>query len=808
MIAARIRAALAGLALAATAGAQEAGGASTGTRESFRLLDMPEPWVVVLVLLPLCALVAWIGYARESISPRARTVLAALRFAALVLLVGVVCRPVFVQRREDVKQAEVLVLVDDSASMRRKDAYAGAGAARDALEDLAGGSPEHKQRLELARAALDRELLPKLQEGRYAARVYRFAEALEPLAATSALAGRGHATHLGDALQQVLAAHRGRHVTDVVVVSDGRSNGGLSPLEAARTASAAGVPVHTLVVGDTRPERNVVVELAEAPQAALEGDEIEISVRVLGRGTQGIDRARVVLEELSPDGDARPLAEEEVALAEAGERAVLFAPPDPGDLARTERRFRVRVPPLVDETLRDDNAVEVSVHIAPEKIRVLYVDGYPRWEYRYLKNLLLRADANLVAQCFLLSATPDFVQESTRGVPALTAVPTGRKQLLDSYDVVILGDVNPYAVSPDPARSEEFLSSLHEFVERGGGLILAAGEYDNPRAYVGTPLEELLPVVVDPTGALAFGGDTRREFRPVIEDPASPHEVVRLHQDPKTNRELWEEPSGLRGFYWYYPVVRAKPGAQTLLRHPTDQNQHGRHPMLVAGYFPAGRTLFLAVDATWTWRYRFGDRYHERFWRNAIRWVALGRLKSGDRRVQIDALRASYNLDERVTLEARVLDEDYRPSEAPRQTARLAGPDGATSEVALNLVPGRAGLFRASFDVERPGLYGASIEVDGQRSASTEFEVVLPSRENADPSPDPALLSSVSSLSGGRALELARVADLAAEFPGNEERREPISSELDDAWDNWATLLLALGLLSAEWILRKRWELI
>jgi len=470
----------------------------------------------------------------------------------------------------------------------------------------------------------------------------------------------------------------------------------------------------------------------------------------------------------------------------------------------------VSVPPVPDETLRDDNAVEIVVHVTPEKIRVLYVDGYPRWEYRYLKNLLLRSDANLESQCFLLSATPDFVQESTRGLPALTAVPTARKQLLDDYDVVILGDVNPYAISPDPARSEEFLSSLHEFVERGGGLILQAGEYDNPRAFVGTPVEELLPVVVDPTGALALGGDTQREFHATLEDPASPHEVVRLTQEPETNRELWEEERGLRGFYWYFPVLRAKPGAQVLLRHPTAQSDYGRHPLLVTGYFPAGRTIFLAVDSTWMWRYRYGDRYHERFWRNAIRWVALGRLKSGDRRVQIDALRASYNLDERVTIEARVLDEDYRPSERPSQTARLAGPGDppAGSELKLNLVPDRPGLYRVSLDVERPGSYSAWIEVGGQRTASAEFEVVLPSRENADPSPDPAILHSIASLSGGKALDLARIGDLDGEFPGHEERREPISSELEDAWDHWGTLLLALALLSAEWILRKRWELI
>jgi uncharacterized membrane protein len=488
---------------------------------------------------------------------------------------------------------------------------------------------------------------------------------------------------------------------------------------------------------------------------------------------------------------------------------VLFAPPEtlldgrPG-----ERRFRVSVRPVQGETLLDDNAVEFSVRITPEKVRVLYVDGYPRWEYRYLKNLLLRSDQNLQVQCYLVSATPDFPQESTDGLPALLEVPTDRRTLLENYDVIILGDVNPYAISLDPARCDEFLASLREFVERGGGVIFQAGEYDNPRAFLRTPLEEVLPVLLDSAGALSFEGDASREFRPTLEDPSAPHEIVRLHPEVDVNRRLWEDEGGLRGFYWFSPVARAKPGAQTLLRHPNDSNPHGRYPLLVTGYFPSGRTMFLAVDSTWMWRYRYGDRYHERFWRNAIRWVALGRLKSGDRRCQLDALRPTYNLDERVTLEARVLDEDFRPSDRPIQQARLTAPDGTTSELVLNLVEGRSGLYRASLEVESPGLYRAWVELDGQRSASTEFEVVLPSRENSDPSPDPEPLRELATLTKGRALELAMISQLASELPGDEERREPISSELEDAWDHWGTLLFALALLSAEWILRKRLELI
>ena len=284
-----------------------------------------------------------------------------------------------------------------------------------------------------------------------------------------------------------------------------------------------------------------------------------------------------------------------------------------------------------------------------------------------------------------------------------------------------------------------------------------------------------------------------------------------MHPDVQVNRELWEDATGLRGYYWYFPVESAKPGTQVLLRHPERSLSGGdqRDPILVTGYYPSGRTLFLASDdMTWRWRFRYVDHYHERFWRNVIRWLALGRLKDGDRRYGLEPLRTAYTLDERVTLEARVLDEDYQASTQAEQTIHLQGPDGPSRELSLGGIDGRPGIFRGTFEADRPGLYRVWIEVDGKRLVTSEFEVVLPSREKADPSPDPKAMAAVARVSGGRAVQVTEMPALLIEFPGDEERREPISSQLEDAWDNWGTLLLALGLLSVEWILRKRYELI
>ena len=762
--------------------------------------------MLVLIVLPLLAAVCVLGYRSEPISTRWKLGLGSLRFGAIALLCLILFRPVIVDREEEVRPAEVILLLDDSASMARVDSYADEET-RAGLSPFANGDLEATTRLELTRNATTRRLIPGLEEKGYKPRLMRFDATAAAMADANSLSGRGRATHLGDSLSAALGSHRGRHVTDVVLISDGRSTGGSPSIDAGRSAAATGIPIHSLLVGDLRPEKNLSVELVEAPPSVLEGDEFPISVRVEGRGLAPGSRAQILLEEITGSDDVRLLAEDLVEPDETGVRVVLIAPPSSIEGAR-ERRLRVSVTPVEDETLLNDNQIQLSVTVTPERIRVLYIDGYPRWEYRYLKNLLLRADAHLEASCYLLSATPDFIQESSKDVAPLTAVPTSRRELLENYDVIILGDVNPYAISPDPARCEEFLESVQAFVEGGGGLLAQAGEYDDPYSFEGTTLEDLLPVTIDGATRLGFSGDTREEQRPTLESPLAPHQIVRLHADVDTNRRLWEDEDGLRGFYWYQPVSRAKPGASVLLRHPSDEGPYGRYPLLTVGYYPSGRTMFLALDSTWMWRYRFGDRYHERFWRNAVRWLALGRLKSGNRRIRLDSLKARWSLEERITVEARVLDEDFRPAEDPAYEAWLKDPDGARTAIRLDKVERREGLYRSSFEVERPGRWSVTLERDGEPPATTEFEVSLPSLETADPSPDPEALAALARLTSGEALHLAELERLLETFPGGEERREPVSTSLEDAWDDWSTLLIALGLLSAEWILRKRVELV
>ncbi len=807
---------LASSALAQTAPIAEPAQAAANTageavQETWRFLEMPAPWIVALFLIPGALAIATLAYWRESVTPRMRWTLIGLRFASFLLLLAVLFRPVLVRQEQSVIDPEVLILLDDSGSMAREDPYIGANDTREAVRALTGVAPEKASRSKIAEALRVRVNEAATANG-YVPREFRFADDLAPIGSGTKLVGRGAATGVGDAIRSALAGHRGRYVTDLVIVSDGRSNTGTVPEEAAATARTAGIQINTVLVGDERTEVNLAVELVDAPEAVLEGDQVEIAARVSARGADA-GTVTLTLEEVSTTGrdDVRLVATQEVPLVESGDRVVLIAGRDSLDYGARERRFRLRVEPLEGERVTDDNVQFVTVRVNREKIRVLYVEGYPRYEYRFLNAELRRMDARIDVQIFLMSATRDFQQDRTKGLPPLESVPTSREELLENYDVVILGDVNPYDVSPDPARGEEFVQSLTEFVERGGGLCVIAGQFDMPRSVAQTEFANLLPVDLDRSGLTALEIDTTIEHGYALEDPALPHEIVRLEEDPEVNRALWSGDRGLRGFYWHYPVRGAKPGSQVLLRHPQETSAGGgdRDPLLVVGYYPAGRTMFLAIEATNRWRYRYGYRYYEAFWRNSLRWLALGRMRSGDRRYELEALRSEYDIAERVTLEARVLDEDFRPSDAASQEIVIADPDGEDVPLVLAGVAGRPGLFRGTFQPERPGRHVAAIDgPDGTSRVRSEFDVVLPSRESADPSPNPESMTRLAEMTGGVAVTIATIDDLAKAFPAGQERREPVSSQLEDAWDRWLTLLLALGILGVEWILRKRAELV
>jgi hypothetical protein len=781
------------------------------SERSFAFQDGPEPWVFFLLILPGVIFLSIFLYRKEKagISTRTRALLIGLRCLLLILLFLFLFRPVLLTSRVVVEKPAAVLLVDDSASMREHDSYTD-GQGLEALASTAGlpskESVASLSRRELVQRVFEsprNSILATLEE-RYDLKMYGFGSGLTPIGGFEDLNADGESTRLGDALAGTVRDYRGSGLSALVLLSDGRSNRGRNPRDAAFLALNQQVPVHTVGVGDPSEPRNVEVTGVNAPTVALVGDEITFKVNLF---SSGYGERPVALLLKSADGRT-VLSTRDFALKESGgeqQEHLYWRPEQEGDYT-----LRVEVPLLPGEQDEKDNVLTHVLRVESARIRVLYVEGYPRWEYRFLKNLLLRAE-NFEVQVFLQSADPDFIQESSGAMPTLTCVPRDRKSLMD-YHVIIFGDVDPAALGASWEESRGILNNIKYFVEAGGGFLMQAGELHSPSSYAETAIADILPVVIgNYEGELmaAEGSSVDEEtsfFRPKLENFLTPHEILLLEKDPVRNRRLWEDPEyGLPGFLWYYPVERGKPGAEILARHPRISNRYGHHVILATTFYPSGRTLFLGVDSTWRWRSPYGDRYMEKFWRGAVRYLAQNKLRRKDYRYELYTDRSLYDLNERIQITARVLDADYRLSSEPMQEMKLMGPGGVVEELTLNQVV--EGEYGRSIVRSEPGVYQLWIGgEDGNvetRHALTSFSVTVPRLESENPILDRQLLGDVARATGGQYLDLHEAGKLLGLLDDEQRIRRLSDPERHDLWSTWWGLLLFVGVFAAEWIIRK-----
>ena len=533
---------------------------------SLHMANMPELWIVVLVLVPAILFVVSALYRREkgNLTSFWRVALASIRVALVLLVLFLLFQPVVETTVYQVRKPTLAVLIDDSASMQRTDRYS-ESKTRKTIAKLAGteeDSVSETSRLDLVKSILTREDGEMLEElaGENDLKIYSFGSEIREIGSEriDELRGRGNSTAIGDAVHAVLRQLRGQPVSAVVVLSDGRSNTGRSVEDAALESQnrPSPVPIYCVGVGDPDEPKDIGIEQVDTPDVILLNDEIVFDVTVRSKGFPG---QRI---EVSVTEDGNTLASAQLVLEGKNreQKVLLYHRPAEAGV----HRYDIRVPVLPDEEYEENNVVTKSVEVIRRHINVLFVDGYPRWEYRYLKEALRRDEESVKMSCLLLSADPDFVQETSRGVAPLARFPRTREELF-KYDVVLFGDVDPNDLAGSPSAVNDILTNLTDFVSEGaGGFGLIAGENDSPRAFKGRTIERLLPVVIgDGTeDEMRYRMDTTRSSRLRLTDLGMADPIMILEPDPEDNRRRWEDEStGLPGFIWYSAVKKAKPAA-------------------------------------------------------------------------------------------------------------------------------------------------------------------------------------------------------------------------------------------------------
>jgi uncharacterized membrane protein len=363
------------------------------------------------------------------------------------------------------------------------------------------------------------------------------------------------------------------------------------------------------------------------------------------------------------------------------------------------------------------------------------------------------------------------------------------------YDVVVLGDVDPRQFT------DAQLQLISDFVsKKGGGFEMVAGPRWSPQAYRNTPIEPVLPVNITHTAEDDSESTITEGFRPVVTAAGAETSIFRFFADAGSNDEFLR--NHLQEIFWYCRGVTAKPGVGIVYaEHPTDVGPDNRKaPILVAGRFGAGRTLFSAIDDSWRWRFYTGESIFNTYWVQQLRYLARGR-KLGQRGVIFSSDEDSYDLGKQVTLRVRVLSADLLREAAEPLIAQIT--DDATGQAVRQVELSRQGIstdvFSGSYTADRSGTFSAKLMQMGNGEAVASYNIETPQLELDDPRVDVAGLSRLAADEpipfdqAGAKLPIV-IRSAARIFPI--EVSQPL-------WNAPLALVFFVVLIVSEWVLRK-----
>lgn len=818
----------------------------------------PPRWGVFLVVMFLGAFVAFV-YRRENktVPWGARLFLGLLRLAALLLMFGIFCEPVYESKVAKHRKNAIVFMVDESLSMAITDRYSQADLAKlraaiahvspgaVAGSDAGSGSSvtrpyvlgESAARIDIVNrllAADGGQLIEQLTQKNHDVEVYAFSQHLLPNVQPGMTVARGAQTRIGDALSALLDQPHDRRISAIVLLSDGQSNADEVPLDkvTARLAELR-IPVFAIGVGSPKKPKDIELLQLRVRDRVLVNDKVNFNTKLVQQGFPPRKVVDLVLEDITAwvktTGDSqrpqlapgqefpitrpgRVLTSHPLALLDPGheqEHALVHVFDRPGVYF-----VRVVARPQPGEETVENNQLITRVDVRDDRLRVLYVEGLPRYEYRALMRWLIR-DPKILAHVMLCSADPEFPQDKSPDAPEMDIWPPTKEQILD-YHVVILGDVDPRQVGTDGTTLDEsrrFLADVAELVEKkGGGLVLISGLH-NPRDYQrGSPLEHALPVryVEDRAHAARTFTEKKTLARTT---GGQDHPIFLLDEDPAENRRIWE--NEYVGAFFGYQRVKPVPGASVLAYHPDeryevregDRTTQKPYPMFVARNFGRGKVFFTATDDTWRWRFLVGDRYFARFWAQVVRYVGSPSLFGDSAHYKLWTERREYEPLDRVTVSLEVLDREFKPVEGETWRVRFRSPSGKEGALFLSAIDDMPGSFQGALTATELGRWELWVERDEKRGILEEarcaFTVRIPNLEARAPSLNEEALKDLAIKTGGAYFAAMDAQQVPPSIKHAQTPRTAQLGESRDAWHDPRVFVAMLVLLCCEWLVRK-----
>lgn len=755
---------------------------------SIGLVNPISGWIYALGILAIGALIL-ISY-RGLTGPRwARLTLGSLRWITIALLFTLLLGPQIEQSRSLIEPDRVLVMLDRSGSMNMPELQAdGRLLTRGELLD---------QSITQSAAVFDQ------LANRSELDLYSFDDRSTPLDTIDAYnqdeIPEFASTALGKSLQAAVNNAGTSPISGIVIFSDGRSTDQPSN-ELIESMLSAGVSVISVPIGSPDPIRDASIRLVDAPAAAFAKDRVPISINA---STAGYKPGDELFVELIDQATGTVLDSSVHVIAESDSSQAINADEMDINLSHTfsesgSTRLQVRISSQNQvgnqsaDLIAENNTQDLEIRIIDEPMRVLYIDGHPRWEYRYLKNHLMR-EQSIDATTMMLASDRRYIEE---GQPLAGPIPDSLDEW-EPFDVVILGDIRP------DLFSEAQLTTLKEHIEtRGCGLLWIAGEGATPSAWNESVLSSLLPSQSGKGDSLSQQSSDQPAVLRLTEESeraglltASDGSIETSVSDPSTGWSI------LRWTHSFAPE-NLKPGVTSLaMSEPLDGS--APESLVTTMRYGAGQVGYVGTDEIWRWRYGRGEDLPERFWIPMIRTLARGTI---DRRAAPAAIMVSptpllASQDARLSLE--LFDSSVIDSLPSSIDARIESLSINTAEtiVALNgSGSDRSGLWSPN----EPGMYSISVSnpLIGAEPITKAVRVLASWAEATNPNTDHESLIELSSQTNGHTIGLNEL-DRLPTLLKNRTRITSLPPETTALWDRPIVLIMLVLLLSIEWIGRR-----
>jgi len=732
-------------------------------------LAFASGWPAWLLVAGIVAITAVLGHyiwrRHASLPVRMRAAVWGLQSAALAVLLLLLWRPSLIVATQTPQQNVVAILADDSRSM--------------AMAESGGSREEHLRKTFDDSGPLFRQLREKFQ-----IRLYRFSRDAVKIRSAAELTATGSSSHVQQSLAQVYGELRHLPLAGIVVASDGAENGtpdSDASKELLEDLKARKIPVYTLGAGREEFDRDVQLDGVTMPRTALPGSVIPATVTVRQRGYTG-ETGRLEVR----DGD-QVLKTREIQF---GASPLLTVPLNFVPKSKGLREYTISISPMPGEEVRDNNSQSRLVEVQDRTAKILYIEGEPRWEYKFIRRAL-DDDHNLRLVSLLKSSESKFYRQGIENPQELGDQLPERKELF-RYDGLIVGSVSSSFFSPQQQED------IYNFVSRrGGGVLFLGGRYAlGDGGYQSSSLADLLPV------QLGKPGEPSLHHVPARFE-LTPHgfEELQLSDNETLNRESWAKLPPLGD---YQVTGDPKPGAVVLAEAVAPDKK--RYPVLSSQRFGRGRALLFATDGSWHWRMELDSSNHspETFWRQILHTL----VNEAPREVSVAAEKPLYLDEQHVRLQAQVDDENFQAVNGASVSATVFSPDGSSQEIPLQLSVEEDGVFRAEVEAPSPGVYRVEVTARaGEKEigkGGSYFQRADGGLESFSAEQNVPFLKRLAEQTGGKYYPLDQAGSLPEQLTYSP---AGISApEVRDLWDMPAWLLLLLILKGTEWAFRKQWR--